>query len=362
MTHHVVMHALRVWSDFLRRRGVDSDAVTIRDVIAWERELVEDGFTAGDLVALSSVRSYYLLKASQDPESRWAKLAAELKVHQLPKKIGKAMPFKPLPLAVLPQVLEASRHVRQFKPAGKTEVYSEAFAVTATFVYTGGRAQWYALTDDQAEAAIDAKYVELFVKEGEHVVVPVHDKLLAIWREHMDRRDHEGPSLFRHGRNPYQYQDGSKDWKSDLLAAKSNERNVERILTGAGERKDSVGSQLLDRFGVVEQLTSHRIRKSVGTFMEQYGFTESERRLQLSHGAKSITAHYSAPQVLEVQRKISKMDLGSVEWVAAHDPPSNLFANGNGSGVDQDLVQQLLAENRDLRKKLEQLLERKVVA
>lgn len=365
MTRRLTIRALGFWEDFLRRRGVDSDAVTIHDYIAWTREQIANGFSRTDRIYNVRIRAYYKLKGSADPGSKWSKLAAEVRGYILPKPIGKKNPYKPMPLQLLPKVLEAARHVEQHERFGR-KAYSESFPVVATFLYGGGRAQWYGITDEQVEGALKKRYIELFVKEGEYVHVPVHDRLLEIWRGHLDRRDFTNRDartkkamFFRHGRDPYTYQEGSKDWRGDDWAARSNDLHVARIFAGRarGRGWDCVERRLEEGFQVREDVSSHRFRKSVATYMSQYGYTDAETRLQLAHGAATITQAYQVPFVLELQKKLSLMDLGSAEWVAAHDPPTNLFAGGNG--VDQGLVAQLLAENRELRKKLDEFLQRK---
>jgi len=373
-TRDSTVKTLRKWEDFLRERAVDSEAVTIHDLIAWEDALVAKGYTRVAALYNKHVRSYYLLKGSKQPDSRWSRIAAELKAHKSPPVIGRKHPHQPYPLDLLPKILEASKHVLQRDLGGK-EIYSDAFAVTATLLYTGGRAQFYGLRDQEVRAALEKKYVEIFVKEGEEVLVPVHDRLLAIWKDHLDQRDFDGPQFFRHGRNPYTYQDGNKAWREDALASKGNDTIVGSILRspakahgGGPGRTEGVEVYLERLYGIRERLTAHRFRKSVGTYMEAYGFTDSERRLQLSHGAKTITEQYSVADVVRSQEKLSKLDLGSADWVAAHNPPANLFA-GNG-GVDQDQVADLRAQlqrerdrNERLEAKLDELLERtKVIA
>lgn len=366
-TRDLTVKALGQWSDFLRRRGVDTDAVTIHDFIAWEQEQIARGFTRTAKTYNARVRGYYRLKGSLQPDSKWSKLAMEIRGHLAPKPIGKKHPYEHLPLDLLPKILEAARDVKQYTPgSAHGEVYSEAFPLTATFLYGGGRAQWYAITDEQVKTALPRKYIELFVKEGEYVFVPVHDRLLAIWKEHLKNRDFDGPMFFRHGRDPYTYQEGKKDWRADHRAANSNNNHVERIFVGHYAGSDCVERRLEERFGVREDLSSHRFRESVGTYMEAYGFTKAERRLQLSHSAADIEDQYSRAGVEALQVKLSTMDLGSATWVEAHNPPRDLFSGNNGNGgVDQDLVAELRAQLQDERErnhrledKLDQLLAR----
>ncbi len=366
------------WEPFLQARGVDSDEVTVHDFIAWEQELVAKGFTRTRKVYNARVRGFYILMGSAFPDSRWSKLAAEIRAHKSPKTIGKKNPHQPLPLALLPKILEAAKAVKQYRPGGLVPYeYSEAYAVAATFLYSGGRVQWYGITDEQVRGALKKKYIELFVKEGEEVHVPIHDRLLEVWAEHFRQRDFDGPFFFRLGKNPYTYQEGSKEWREDALAAALNGANGNRIFNARGDghraNYDCVERRLREMYGLDEEITVHRFRKSVGSYMEAYGYTEAERRLQLHHGAATITQEYSVAAVLELQKKLSVIDLGSAEWVAAHDPPTNLFTGGNGHDdanvlIIEDLRKQLTAErerNDRLERKIDQLLERstpKVVA
>ncbi len=339
------------WTDFLKRRGVDSEVVGIDDFIAFRRELAEDGFSAGDQHVLNMIRHFYLNRGSDEPNSRWSHFAAELKVQKMPRVIGKRHPHEPFPILLLPKILEASRHVVQRSPTTGAEVYSEAYALTGTLLYSGMRAQSYGLLDAQVEKALDDKYVQLNVKSGYEVQVPIHDRLREIWTEHLDKRDHEGPQFFRHGRDPYTYMDGNQDWREDFLALTGNGKRVQDVLRGRGEDgADSVQRELKVLYGVEERITAHRFRKSLGSYMEPFGFTLAERRLQLSHGARNITDFYSVAQVQELQVKLSKMDLGSAEWVLAHDPPSNLFAGNGDAALVEDLRRQLAASDERARR------------
>lgn len=371
------MRVLPEWEDFLRRRAVDSDAATIHDLLAWEDELIASpkGFNRTAQWKMSCVRSFYLHKGSRSPDSKWSKFASEVKSHRMPRKIGKKNAYLAYDLPLLPEILEASRLVKQYSPGCVTrEVYSEVPAVVATFLYGAGRAQWYGLTLDQAEHGIHEGVTELFVKEGEWVFVPIHDKLRAIWKEHLDHRDFDRKDpdtgermFFRHGRSPYKYQSGNKDWRSDARAASSNDWHVQRVFHPIGQKEvarnaDCVQRRLREQTDLDVVLQAHRFRKSVSTYMELYGFVGAERRLQLSHGAKTITDDYSTPQVLELQRKLSLMDLGNAEWVSAHSPPRNLFSdNGNGA-VDAAVLEELRAlranaelQAKDLRELREEL-------
>lgn len=366
---------LRTYGRWLRDRGIDSDAVTIQTLVDFQNWLQArpGGYTTGPDAINGSVRSYYSWKGSAEPEGRWATLAQQISILRKPEVLGEVEPYEAFPLALLPKILDAAKHVVQVNQHGDP-IYNEAYALTATFLYTGGRAQFYGITDEQVRAALEKKYIQLFVKGGrKQVKVPVHDRLLEIWKEHLEKRDFDGPAFFRNGRNPYTYHDGNKDWTEDSRASGSNVVSVCRILRGPALNSeaalsDGVEHQLEILYGVKDKITSHRFRKSVVTYMELYGFTEAERRLQVSHGAETITQKYSDPNILEAQRKISTMDLGSAEWVAAHDPPGNLFVSNGDANMVAELRHQLAderARSDRLEKKLDQLLARfapKVIA
>ncbi len=375
---------LHVFEEYLRKIRVDSDAVSVRDLIGFVNYLkaLPGGYTSNRNQIWGSVRSYYALEGSADPEGHMGILARNLELVKAPKVVGEIHPHEAFPLVLGPKILEASRHVVQ-QDHGGNAIKSEAFVVTATLLYTGGRAQFYGLRVDQVRAALEEpdKFLLTRVKGGrKEVKVPIHDNLFPVWREWLDQRDFDGPMLFRHGRDPYAFRDGKTDWREAARNQGMNKKCVARILRGpeiesGHEARDGVETQLKKRFGIKERLTAHRFRKHVVTWMEEYGFNESERRLQVSHGADTITKQYSDPEIRRVQEKISKMDLGSAEWVAAHDPPRNLFAGGdnnNSHDVDEDQVAQLRAQlqeandrNARLEKRLDALLERlepKVVA
>jgi hypothetical protein len=351
MTRRLTIRALKFWEAFLHNRRVDSDAVTIHDYIAWTSLQALNGFTRTAKIYNIRVRSYYLLKGAKNPDSKWSKLASEIKTYRIPKPTGKRNPYKPLAVALMPKILEAARSMK-----------SEALAIVATFIYTGGRAQYYGLTVDQVQQALDPKhgpYAEIFVKEGEHVYVPVPDQLLPIWRRHLEERDFKGPMFFSKGRDPYTYQAGSKNWREDDWAARSNDLYVARTFHGRarGDGSDCVEKRLEKMFGIDEEITSHRIRKTVASCMKSYGFPDHLIRLQMSHGAETITEFYEVADVLQAQKDLSRMDLGNAEWVAAHDPPRSLFA-GNGNGHDEDLVAELIRQRNEARDRMEKAEDR----
>lgn len=352
------------WIPFLAKRGVASEDVGVLDMIAWEDELLEDGFTSRDAVYLSVVRGYYILKGTRNPSSRWSRLAAEIKGRKLPPVIGKKHPHEPYPLALVPKILEASRAVVQ-KDGSGAKIYSEAFAVTATFIYSGGRGQFYGLRVDQVREALKKKYLELYVKTGKEIRIPVHDRLLEIWKKHLEDRGFDGPMMFRRGADSYTYQDGNVDFMDDERSATNNLHHVAKILHGA-DGGDNVQAALKRLFDLDEHLTSHRFRKSIATFYEQYGFTDAEIRTVCGWAGSDIVDVYKLPNVQALQAKISKVDIGSASWVAAHDPPTDLFANQGNADMIAQLRAQLQEQrerNDRLEKKLDQVLEnQKVIA
>jgi hypothetical protein len=363
-----VLKALRGWEDFLRVRKVDSEEVTIHDLIAFEDSLVDRGYTHTRAHENSLVRSYYLKKGAKVPGSKWSKLAGEIEAHEMPRVIGTSKPHQPFDARLLPKILEASRHVTQRAVlAGSmkfSETYSEAFPVVATLLYTGARAQIYGLMDAQVQETLDndLPFVKPFVKEGRQEPVIVHEKLKPIWRRHLDERDFEGPQFFRRGRNPYTYQDGSADWREDFRGATANDNNVARLLHGTASRpdSDSVERRLLDLYGVKEHLNAHRFRKSVGTWYSRYGFDAGERRAVLTHkaeGKSRQTEEYDIPLLADLQKKVSQIDLGSAEWVEAHWPTYNLFlpgsnGGGSGNGGGDPALSELVTEVRSMREEM----------
>jgi hypothetical protein len=354
--------ALRVirekWAPFLAVRGRASEDVTIHDLIAWEQDLVHAGFNSTDLTEFSLVRGYYRLKGSRYPDSKWSKLAGEIAGHELPETIGRVRPHLPFDLLHVPLILEAARRVHQFNVQGQ-EVYSEAYAVTATFLYSAGRAQFYGLRVDQVEDAIKTKVlgknVDLYVKTGKSAEIPMHDRLLEIWKEHLDKRDFDGPMLFRHGLYPYTYQEGNLKWEEDVNAADRNLLSVQYLLRASPH---SVARALASEFKVKERLTAHRFRKTLGTALEDYGFTKAERNLLGAWEGEGMAEEYSMPNLLRLQKKWSTVDYGDESWLKAHWPPRNLFAGANGN---EDLVAQLqkqLAEEKARSDRLEAKLDR----
>lgn len=349
-TRETRTYALRKWEGFLARRGVASADVSILDWIAWLDDLTRDGFTRGDMCTASLVRRFYRILGAEQPLSRWSEFAKAIVAHPMPKTIGKKNPYKPLPLRAIPRTLEAAAHLVPRTRAG-TEVYNEAPAAVATFIYLGGRAQTYGLTVAQAEQGIADRHVLTFAKEDEEVDLAVHDRLREAWRRHLDDRDFGGPMLFRYGGDAYAHHEGG-DWRADVRGAARNRNGIAAIL-------DSVEPLLRARHGIEEHLTAHRFRKSLGTYMEAFGFLEVEQRGQLAHGAKTQTQDYSVVEILRLQRKLSaRMDLGSIAWVdaeeawaEAHDGQyRNLFANG-----EHETDASLLEELRSLRRQVEVL-------
>jgi len=204
---------------------------------------------------------------------------------------------------LVPKILDAARHVVQRTPGSSGRaIYSEAPSIVATLLYLAGSAQWYGLTADQAEAAIAAKYVELRSR-GAVLRVPVHDRLLDVWRRHLDARDFDGPFLFRNGQPPF-------DGRS---AGKRNEREVHQVLEGrrSSPGTDSVRRRLRELHGVDELLAPARFRK---TFLDAAAAAGLEGApawlpLHVAYRGRLVASQRSVEDVLAAQREISAVDV-----------------------------------------------------
>src|SRR2546425_6344464 len=82
-TRRVTISALKPWEAYLRKVGVDSDQVDVHQFGGWVRELQGRGFTRGVRNRAGLLRGYYSLKGAREPDSKWSKLAAELKAFRL---------------------------------------------------------------------------------------------------------------------------------------------------------------------------------------------------------------------------------------------------------------------------------------
>lgn len=370
------------WLPFLQERGVRRDQVTMTDFRAWENR--ERSSTSASYLAykIALLTTYYRLLANAHPDAKaYRTMAQELRTFVRPKVRTTAASWKPYPLSAIPRLLEAAGsydavRANQFS-ARDTEdgemVPSEDAVLVALLVYTGLRASSaYGLRVKDVD--LDARLITTRVKGGHEVYLPIHRRLVEIVKDHLASRPYESSQLFRSGRYAFAYADPKGgDAAEGTRALHANDKNVAyamnrveaayaRVFGPAALEEIAYTILARRRVGVI----SHRFRVSIGTYLEQYGFLEAERRLLLSHGAKSITAFYSKPEIRGVLVKWDQVDLGSAEWVTAHDPPSNLFA-GNG---DADLVADLRrrldeerARNDRLERKLDELLARtKVVA
>lgn len=380
----------RHWFPFLGERAVRRDQVTMDDFREWEgRQRVTDVSRTHMNHRISLLVTYFRLLANAHPNVKaYRAMAVDLKVYVRPKTRETASSWKPYPLAAIPRILEAARSYdsvagNQYGARSDDGTASERFpseddVLTALFAYTGIRsASGYGLRVKEID--LDARLVATRVKGGHEVYVPIHKALVDVLGDHLASRPYRSAMLFRWGRDAFAYADprATVDPRRGSRDLYANEHNVQKAMgrvEAAYARlfgREAVDRDLVyrNRTGRRVGLVGHRFRVSVGTYAEQYGLLESERRLLLSHGAKSITSFYSKPDIVGILAKWDRIDLGSAAWVAAHDPPTNLFAGGNGNGdagLVEDLRRQLADErtrNDRLERKLDEILARtKVVA
>ncbi len=317
---------LNDWEGFLRSRSVrrytpGSKAVayqaeSVYDYISYIKELVRRGITPGSLgVRRGYLVTYYSLCANDNPEdSFYSSLLAKIRAYRLPRQRGKRSPHTPFPIEQLPLILEAARSIRevqgnQHSPAGR--IYCDDGAIVGLLLYTGLRVG-FAMGLSVQDIDFGERVIATRTKGGHEVTIPLHRRLAELLQEHLDSRDYESEMIFRYGRYPFNCLDqGNNDaWEEDARALKYNEKYVSEAL------RKRVEPRVREMFGEdVAPLRAHRIRKSVGTYASQFGLDETERRLILTHGARTVTQAYDLRDARQVGNLWDLIDLGDPEWV-----------------------------------------------
>ncbi len=314
------------WERFLRVRGVRryttrskavaSQAESVHDYIAYIKELMRRGITPGSLgVRRGYLVMYYSLCANENPDDGfYSTFLAKIRAYRLPKKRGKRSPHPPYPVEQLPLILEAARSIRevqgnQHSPAGR--VYCDDGTIVGVLLYTGLRVG-FAMGLRVQDIDFGERVIATRTKGGHEVTIPLHRRLDELLRRHLEARDYDSAMLFRFGRYPFNCLDkgSADDWEEDARALKYNEKYVSEAL------RKRVEPRVRKTFGEdVSPLRAHRIRKSVGTYASQFGLDDTERRLILTHGARTITQEYDLRDVRQVGDLWDLIDLGDQEWV-----------------------------------------------
>lgn len=323
-----VERIVRTWKAWLDTQDptIRRDRVTIQDFKRWEKALIDDPKKGGSTVRSyeALLRIYYRLLADAYPERRWPRFYAQLIAHKKPLMISSISPHQAYPLQIIPKILEASR-----QRIGKRKHSKEDYVVTALFLYSGMRAQ--ALGLRVSDLHFDSQTIVTRVKGGHEIYLPMHSKLKQILQDHLETREYESDMLFRSGHYPYTFLSGGSvhDAEKSLQANQCNVKNVMRRVEVE-----------LRKMGIEKHLTSHRFRKSIGTYYKRtrwgalnIGLDDREMRLYLGHQAKNVTQSYDMQDASEVARKISLIDLGSEEWIEAHiDVFNGISATPNNGG------------------------------
>ena len=319
------------WAEFLKDNKIRNDRVQVEHYRAFGKHLLDRGLKLSSInVYLSYVKMYYAHLADAKPHSRWPHFLAQLNSQKRAKVRRSTSPHEPLPLEVMPDVLETAR-----------EYGGDEYALVAGFLYSGMRAQMIGLRVE--DVRFGEGIIRTRVKGGHEVPVPLHDRLAEIWKQHLKERDYETPMLFEWGRYPYNYMTDNGDAEKDPAAIDRNQAHVRRML-GRVERR-------LKEKGIDVHLTSHRFRKAVGTYGPEFGMDSTDMRVLLSHAAKSITDQYDRRDIQKVRAKWNRVDPGSREWVDAHKDGQPVL---NGDDGKMALVDRLLSLSEG---KLEALLE-----
>ncbi len=317
---------LNDWERFLRVRGVRrytprskaaaSQAESVHDYIAYIKELIRRGITPGSLgVRRGYIVMYYSLCANENPDDGfYSTFLAKIRAYRLPKKRGKRSPHPPYPVEQLPLILEAARSIRevqgnQHTPAGR--VYCDDGAIVGVLLYTGLRVG-FAMGLRVQDIDFGERVIATRTKGGHEVTIPLHRRLAELLKQHLEARDYDSAMLFRFGRYPFGCLDrgSADDWEEDARALKYNEKYVSEAL------RKRVEPRVRKTFGEdISPLRAHRIRKSVGTYASQFGLDDTERRLILTHGARTITQEYDLRDVRQVGDLWDLIDLGDQEWV-----------------------------------------------
>lgn len=331
-TKQHMIGSLRRWERFLAEHDppIRNDRVDIGHFNEWEEAMVVEGLAEQTIVIYEShVKSFYRLVSNARPESRFVRLASQLDRHEAPTVRTAASPYKPYPLEICPDILDAAKESTK-----AVRGYEEIYPVVAGLAYTGMRAQMYGLRVSDLD--FDAGIIDTKTKRGEDVQIPMHERLVEVWKEHLENRNYESEYLFERGTYPYLYLKDRKNrgvWREDAKAMCRNQQNVMRMLA-------RVEKELRLR-GIDEHLMAHRFKKTVGTWGPEFGMTEREMELVLSHEAKSITRRYNLPSIQRIGRKWTQIDFWNRKWLDAHGDGFTVGNGLNGTGNNGNFVEEV---------------------
>ena len=249
---------------------------------------------------ICDIQSWFQFKADKTKSEKWRSRYALVKSVLRQKKVYKRK-FKPVKLETLMQIIEEA----------KKESY-ENYTVLNLLLYTGGRAQFYGLKVDDikwgkqnGETSEGVNINEMgristITKGGKPIEVPLHPKLQKILKEHLKTRENkDSPMLFCYGRDA--------KTKKDFSA---NEGVPYRMLR-----------KYAKRLGIKENIHTHRIRKTVGTYGPKLGIDPKFMQCILTHEDFATTENiYREVDLDEVGKEWAKVDFESYTKNGNIDP------------------------------------------
>jgi integrase len=299
--------ALRQWEEFLVNvRGLSRpDRVKIDDFKAYLDHMKSEGNTVRTRnTKLSYITSYYSELADQDPNGRWPGFHAQLKAVKRPKATKTPSPHKPIPLRLIPEILEASKESRQ-----------DDYVLVACLIYTGLRARDVLGLEVQG-LDFENRIIDAYVKTDNFVRLPMHKSLAAILQKHLLDRGYESDMVFRLGRfcqNHIRHPNKPGVYEEDRKSGEANRENTRRGLARV--------EKITREKGIDEHFTAHRFRENIGTYVSLYRhltnppMDDKDRRLLLAHGSKNITDHYDQRDLMETRDKWDQMDFADPDWI-----------------------------------------------
>lgn len=240
---------------------------------------------------ITVVQSWFEMKADKAKTDKWRN---RYHLANTVRKLKHAYkrPHKAIPLEDIFKLMDEA----------KKESY-ESYAVLMLLLYTGGRAQFYALPvedihwgkeNGETSEGIDPKDMGKIVtktKFGKDIEVPLHPKLQKVLRHHLATRDDPGnPMLFKYARVPKSLNDFT-----------ANEHAAWRLC-----------KRLAEKAGVKGNIYTHRIRKTVGKYGPKLGIDPRFMQEILTHEDFSTTENiYREIDFEDVAEAWSRVDFES---------------------------------------------------
>lgn len=400
---------LRKFHDFLLTRKQDRHYFQLeqgRDMVDWNdarafRDLLRHRMESGDLGrsgnnVWKSVRKFYEWRRSENPESkRYREDLEQVKAFwNLDADVQREEEgWEPFELPHLWKIVEASKSYASFAGSNWGPVESEDHPFVMVLTYTGQRAQILGLRWDQVDFARGAIYTR--AKGGTKWEIPLHTELAQVLQDLRARKPH-ARLVFARGSYPYfdgmahegpgkcEYEDCDRTtnlvlyygrerdetycrshMKREVAAASVNNRGSVKLMMKRVERalhklypdlrEDAFDAQGR-RVSAKIHITSHRFRKTIGTYFVELGFSELDvAKLTGWKDPMTLRRKYWKPGLAAKQLLAGQMDIVAASRAADEGRLEDVRKKS-----DLELLREqnaaMMKENADLKTQLSEIL------